>query len=412
MSPQRHPSIDRRRRRLLATSGTALASALTAGCLSSLPPLGGNQRYGRLDVPSGTDPAYRKWLPTPSDSDSSAAPYSFAALQSTDPRPTAPEEFIARRAYSKAAVDYFGIGFENYDRLLDSTFGTVVEATFDRAHVVGTVVDSGYERTGEYRGYETFARADVPRRVAVGDGVVVWTSAHIHERPNLESTIDTEAGRRPRYHEQNARFDRLTTAAGGNAHLIVNTGVHGPTGRPAMLADAFRFDQGAAYQVVYYHYEGDRVPTRQALEDELRAGHFRFTAEADTFDVRMDGPLATVEARIPLGSNRKRSPRFDLPQVTWGVAHDADRARVTFRHEAGETVAADRLYYDVDRPDDAGEIEKQPLWSHTDTVSPGAEATADLTEHPNAEGVSLVYSTGGTHFHVLFDVDLTGEADG
>ncbi|QCC49462.1 hypothetical protein [Halobellus limi] len=413
MSPQRHrPSNDRTRRQLLAAGGAALP-LLTAGCLSSLPPLGGNQRYGRLTVPSGGDPAYRRWLPAPTSVESPPDRYSFATVQPTAPRPDAPEEFIARRAYSKANINYFGIGFENYDLLVDSIFGTVIEASFDRTQVTQTITDSGYERTGQYRDYVVFARSDVPRRVAVGDGVVVWTSVQQHDQPKLEAVIDAGAGERPRYHEENARFEQLTTAAGGNAHLLVNTDIHDPTGRPAMLADAFRFDGETAYQVVTYHYENDRVPAESALKQALKEGGYRFTTEAETFDVQIDGSLATVEAQVPFNSNTEIAPEYDLPQVTWGVTQDADATRVTFRHEAGESVSADRLYYDLDRPEDFGELEKQPLWSDSDddSVSPGAEATVDLSDHLDAEGISLVYSTGGTHFHVLFTVDLRGETD-
>jgi hypothetical protein len=415
MSPQQHrPSIDRTRRQLLATGGTALAmslSTLTAGCLSSLPPLGGNQRYGRLEVPAGNDPTYRKWLPAPTSVEPPADRYYFTAVQPTPPRPGAPEEFVARRAYSKADVDYFGIGFKNYEQFLDSVFGTVIEAPFDREQIIGTVGDSGYERTGEYREYAVFARSDVPRRVAIGNDVIVWTSTRYHDRPNLETLIKAGDGDHPRYHEQNTAFDRLTTAAGGNAHLIVNTDIHDPTGRPAVLADAFRFDSGTAYQVVYYHYGTDRVPTASALKNALHESGHRFTEEADTFDVQIDDRLATIEAQIPFESGAEIPPEYDLPQVTWGSTYDEDTARVTFRHEAGESVSADRLYYDVDRPDDFGEIEKRPLWSDSDTVSPGTETTVDLSNDPDAQGVSLVYSTGGTHFHVLFHVDFQGGTD-
>ncbi|MGQ4557402.1 hypothetical protein [Halobellus sp. GM3] len=378
-----------------------------------MPPLGENQRYGRLTVPNGGDPTYRRWLPAPTSVEAPLDRYYFATVQPTAPQPGAPEEFIARRAYSKADIDYFGIGFENYDQLVDSIFGTVIEASFDRTQVTQTVTDSGYERTGEYQGHTVFARSDVSRRVAVGDGVVVWTSVQQYDQPNLEALIDAGAGERPRYHEENARFDQLTTAAGGNAHLIVNTDIHDPTGRPAMLADAFRFDADTAYQVVSYRYKDDRVPTESALQNALQEGGYRFTTEAETFDVQINGSLATVEAQVPFNSKREIAPEYDLPQVTWSGTQDADATWVTFRHEAGESISADRLYYDLDRPDDFGEIEKQPLWPdrNSDSVSSGAEATVDLSEHPVAEGVSLVYSTGGTHFHVLFTVDLQGETD-
>jgi hypothetical protein len=46
------------------------------------------------------------------------------------------------------------------------------------------------------------------------------------------------------------------------------------------------------------------------------------------------------------------------------------------------------------------------------TVDPGAEATVDLAEHPDATALNLVYSTGGVSYHVLLGVDLRGETDG
>lgn len=415
MSPRQHRSShEHTRRQALAKGGATLAtslSVLTAGCLSSLPPLGGNQRYGRLGAPSGGDPSYRQWLPAPTTIDPPVEQYAFTAMRPTGARPDAPEAFIARRAHSKADTDYFGIGFENYEWLVDSTVGTVIKTTFDRTHVVQTLTNSGYERAGDYRGYSVYARSDVPRRVAVGDGILVWTNAYIHDRPNLEALVDAGAGDRLRYHEQNSRFDRLTTAAGGNGQLLVNTDIRDPTGRPAMIADAFRFDDDAAYQVVYYHYGNDRVPTKSALQKALQKDDYRYTSEAETFDVQIDDQLATVETRVPLTAEREISPQYDLPQVTWGGQYDQAETSVTVRHEAGESVPAARLYYDVDSPDDFGEIETQPLWSDRDTVSSGMEATIDLRDHPNAKSVSLVYSTGGTHFHVLFELELHGGAD-
>lgn len=415
MSPKSHrPSIGRTRRQLLSGCGVALAtslSALTSGCLSGLPPLGDGQRYGRLDVPSADDPTYRKWLPAPSSIDSTVERYHFAVLQPSDPRPDAPELFVARQAHAKADIDYFGIGFANYNRLIDSSVGTVIEATFDRKSVTQTISETSYKRTGEYRGYEVFSRSDVPRRVAVGNDIIVWTSSYRHDYPALEVLIDAGEGERPRYHEESATFERLTTAAGGNPYLGVNTAVHDPTGRPVMLADAVRFDDNTAYQVVHYHYEEGRVPTKQALKEALKTENYRFADEADAFDVQIDGQLATVETQIPLRSNRSLKPRYELPQVTWGVSHNEDEESLTFRHESGDPVPANRLFYDIDRPSQPGKIDKRSLWTDRDTVETGAEATVDLSEYPNATGVNLVYSTSDIGFHVLFGSNLRGESD-
>jgi hypothetical protein len=417
MSPNtQRPSTRRTRRGLLARSGAALAASLalsSAGCLSRLPPLGGEQRYGRLGVPPAGDPWYRRWLPAPTAVDDTVETYHVVALMSPVSRPDAPEKFVAGRARLKASLDCFGIGFERYDRVLTCPFGTVVEASFDRQTVARTLTASGYERTGEYRGYATFARDDVARRAAVGDGVVVWTSAFHHDAPNLAALVDAGAGARPRYHEADDGFAALTTAAGGTPPLGVNTATADPTGRPAMLADAFRFDDETAYQLVHYRYrDPDRVPTRAALERALRADDYRFVDGAETFDVTVDGRLATVETQVPLTDARAVPPEYDRPQVTWGVERDGAGRRVTFRHDAGESVPADQLFYDLVRPAAPGRIQKRPLWQGSEAVEAGGEATVDLRDEPDATGVQLVYSTRDVGFHVLLGVDLRGESDG
>ena len=64
-------------RRDLLRGGAATLAASTAGCLSALPPLGGAQTYGRVDVPASDPPDYRRWLPAPD----SGEDYAFVAAR-------------------------------------------------------------------------------------------------------------------------------------------------------------------------------------------------------------------------------------------------------------------------------------------------------------------------------------------
>ena len=410
MSPNSHrPSIDDTRRRLIAGSGAALTTALTAGCLSSLPPLGSGQRYGRITTPEAGDPSwYRKWLPAPENVDIADERYYFTALSGLSSRPTAPELYVARRAHQKAQLDYFGIGFENYDRLVDSRFGTAIEAEFDPQAVADSVTHSGYERSEPYRSFPVFERTDVPRRLAIGDQALIWTSAYQHRHPNVEAIIDTVVGNTPAYHNVDARFERLTDAAGANPYLGVNTATHDPTGRPAMLADAMRFDEDAAYQIVYYSYADGRTPTRDSLRESLE--FYRFMDTAETYDVQVDGNLATIEARAPLRSNQNPKQRYALPQVTWGLSYDPTESTVTVRHEAGESVPASLLYHDLTLPDAPNRISKRPLFTDVETVSPGTTDTIDISDS-EATGVSVVFSVGGTHFHTLQGREFSEASD-
>jgi len=107
---------------------------------------------------------------------------------------------------------------------------------------------------------------------------------------------------------------------------------------------------------------------RRILEDQPH----ELTSEAETPDVGVDARFARVEARVPLAPDRDREPIRDPPQVTWGASFDADAGTVTIRHEAGEEVDAGWLWYDVDFPDDYGEIER---FRSGQTGTPSARAT-------------------------------------
>jgi len=126
MKPTDEPSRPTRRA-LIRAGAAAVTTGLTAsaaGC-TGLPPLGSKPSYGRVDVPEADAPDYRRWLPAQSvvetDDD--------WLITYAEPGPfdgPAPEEFVARRGYHRAELDYFGIGYENYDRLVTTNLATVI----------------------------------------------------------------------------------------------------------------------------------------------------------------------------------------------------------------------------------------------------------------------------------------------
>ena len=411
MVPERKPSTKPRTRRgfLRAAGGTLAAGAVTgtAGCLSSLPPLGREQSYGRLEVPPPDDPAYRRWLPGPSTFTDSSD-YTFAYREPTTVDGGEPEEFLGRRAISRSELDYFGIGEANYDCLLGTPFGVVIEADVDGSSVLETLTGSGYEPDGSYRGYDLFSRSDVPRRAAVRDGVLVWSSERVHDRPDVEALIDAGAGERQRYHEENDAFARVSEAAGANRMLVVGPDFGDPTDTAEMGADAFRFDGEVAYQVITLRFPEDRIPTVDRLEGAFRH-EYGLTEEAKVFDVRVDGRLATLETRVPLGEPRDLSPIEDPPQVTWGADFDADSRTLTLRHEAGEPIDAWWVRYDVETEARPGGIDPVSLWTDRGRVEPGDSDTIDLSGHPDATGASVVLARDECcGFRVLFDYELGG----
>lgn len=402
MNPTDEPSRPSRRSFLRASA--AAATALTtsvAGC-SSLPPLGTRLSYGRVDVPEVGPPEYRRWLPAQSVVETG----DDWVITYAEPGPfdsPVPEEFVTRRAHQRAEQDHFGIGYENYDSLTVTNLATVIEAEFTADEVAATLAETGYKPDGSYRDYDLYARTDVPRRAAVRDGVIVWTSANRHDVPDLEATVDAGAGRVERYHEVDDVFASVTEAVGASRFLYVG-GSH-PGLDPALSdlgADAFRIDGDAAYHLLMERYPPEVDPSGDRIKDALEDQRHQLTSEAETSDVGIDGRFATVAARVPLAPDREQTSSHHPPQVTWGGSFDADARRVTLRHEVGEHVDADMLWYDVVPADGPNEIEKEPLWPDRETVEPGDEATVDLSERPDATGVQVEYGSEGVGSQTLF----------
>ncbi|WP_018256997.1 hypothetical protein [Halomicrobium katesii] len=398
------------RRSVLRRGATAVAIGLAtglSGCTGSLPPLSSKPRYGRVDVPDAGPPKYRRWLPAGWDSETDED----WVITYAEPGPfegPVPEEFVARRGFHKLELDYFGIGYENYDSLTTTNLATVIEAEFTADDVAATLADTGYESERSYRGYDVYSRSDVRRRAAVRDGVVVWASANEHNAPDIEGTIDAGHGHTERYHEQNDAFEAVTDAAGASRMLYIGGSHPGLNPEIAELgADAFRIDDGVAYHLLIERYESAADNSADRTKSALEQQRHELTKEARTVDVEADGRFMTVSARVPTRPNRERDPIDDPPQVTWGGNFDAAARTVTLRHEAGESADSDLICYDIDTPEDGGEVEKKPLWPDQKTVSTGDETTIDLSDEPTADGISVVYGPADdVGFRMLFSLPL------
>ncbi|WP_251341779.1 hypothetical protein [Haloplanus halophilus] len=182
---------------------TGFATALS-GCTSGLPPLGSAQQFGRIDVPPADPPAYREWLPAPGAVDGVDGGYGYLFRRPGELGYPAPVRFTTPRKRLLTDLDHFGVGYANYDRLLATDLGTVIEADVDPDAVARTLTESGYDAAGSHGDVDLFARDDVPRRAAVGDGAVVWSSERVHRAPAVTALLDARDGRIDRYHEVDA----------------------------------------------------------------------------------------------------------------------------------------------------------------------------------------------------------------
>lgn len=389
------PSKSISRRRLLRASGATLGLGVTtgvSGCSSSLPPLGQQQSYGRLDTPAANEPTYTQWIPAPpatDGSDSDAAYYLFGA---DTPGTTArvPRLLALRRASTICSLDYFGIGWTAYDRYVWTPFGSVLSGDFTVDAVRDTLSETAYTRTGTYQKYHLFERPD-GRRVGVSDGVLLFVTPG-DEHPNLSRLADAGAGGHPRLRDTDSPGAEAMNTAGTGIRLVGGREFGSFHEQAQWGVETFRAGNDGIYQVITLVFPSERtvalgdVKTAYREQTELRSG---WTAGADSFDVDRDGRIVTLAARVPT-QNLVEFQEFAAPvQATWGFNWDATTRSLTIRHEAGEPVSATRLTVDIDTDQAPYRLDSREVWAGTRTVMPGDQTTLDLADTPGLRSVSL-----------------------
>lgn len=390
MAPTTSDTDARRGRRAVLRSGAAaLAGTVgaTAGCVELLPPLGRQVRFESVDEPAPGEPTYRPWSPRkeePADLPLGVVVQPSADVASTlgaDPR-FGHSEFVP-------ALDFFGVGFDNYD--LAASFGSgwevdavLLEGPVTPDEVAETVLASGYEDDGRARGYRWFGREDGPRAIAVTDGRLLF-ARRPEPRGALEHLLDVREGAVPRLADADPAFDRVVRAGGQRPLVRYQFGV-----LPDSAGHTVRFgcswidvDEEWVYRGATGVFEepvGTASEVRSTLEDAVRG--------PATLDVRVDGRFVEYVARyapetFPGGVD---SGRPTVPQVTWGVDERDDA--LVLRHEAGDPVPADRL--ELER-DDGSALQVQFADEHQ-TVGPGDERWIDRA-HLGDAALVVVYDS-------------------
>ena len=149
------------RRGLLRTGGATLATGLTAtlaGCPLGIPPLSGQINFGRLDAPQPTADRYAKWIPAASQFETNDEDAGLGHAWHAQPRRLSESPFGAASlpvGITTGRLDYFGVGYRNYDHAIAilSPYVMVALADVDRATVAEAVAETGYERRDDHRGY-------------------------------------------------------------------------------------------------------------------------------------------------------------------------------------------------------------------------------------------------------------------
>ena len=383
--PPRDDDAGYSRRRLLRTGGATLGVGLTAslaGCPSGIPPLSSPISFGRLDAPAPAADGYAKWIPAASEFETDDEEAGLGHAWHAQPARLSESVFGPGSlpvGLTTGQLGYFGVGYRNYERAIAvlSPFVRVAIADFDRATVADAVDGTGYEEGEPHHGYAVYERSDVPRAVAVDDGVLVYGQSGSDDpdaaRARVETVIDAGAGRVPRQTEADSAFGTLVERAGSRPANWLGSAPFGGLGQsssPALdslvtSSISWDYDDAGVYFVYDLVFpEGERAPAgaiKDALQDQRRA------VESALVDVETDGRFARIEMRLTREAVRDTSPGNGHPQITWGVEHDRAEGTVTFRHEAGER--ADPAQLSIDGAGDAAPFEGVGVFEPGDSVT-------------------------------------------
>lgn len=373
--------MERTRRRFLTASGTALLGVTvgSAGCLSTLPPLGQKIRYGRVDVPESAPPSYRRWLPATS----ALQPY-YEREPDTHVMYGIPgamgEELLDQpvgitQAFHVGQTDYVGIDYSTFDGALTNDATFVGEKTVDRTVVEATLGETRYERTDSYHGYDLYTRSDAPRALAVGDEAIVNARADTLEaaRGRVTTTIDAAAGRIERRHEVDPDFESITDLTGARPFTwSAAPGIE--VGESLTGMTSASFDSDSVYFIWDQVYASpEETPSESEIKDHLE-GENRPQQSMQT-DIEVDGRFLSIEMRQSAEKFRNSASTHTSPHITWGVDYDDDAGRLTFHHEVGEPVPAAQLRIHPEYG-----YEGDPPFERIDgDFGPGDSITLDLT---------------------------------
>jgi len=364
-----------------ATAGIAATAGLgaTAGCVELLPAMGQEVRYESVDMPDAPPPRYREWAPVQEIESRDNVLPNVVAVPNNDSEAVTGVPLNYGRGFLAGRLDYFGVGFENYDlafSLNDYPDNVaVLEGPVAPEEVGATLLDSGYSAADRRWDADRYVREDIPRTVAVWDGRIVFgigpeRDAAIQQALDAHAADDSLA-------TVNRGFARVTERAGLRPFLMVGTNFGG-------LADDYALDWSTVgidydqdgFYFAYYLLFADERPSRDDLRDELES--MEIGENADAVEIERDGQLAAIEIQM---SSTTVDSEYDttnelVPQITWGVENDGET--IAIRHEGGDAIPATYLTLRDGWADDPA-VSPQFADEYT-TVGPGASVRVDRSE--------------------------------
>ncbi|WP_049925458.1 hypothetical protein [Halopiger goleimassiliensis] len=395
------------RRTILRAAGASLAvgSLLsTAGCLSSVPALGQQVRYGEVDAPEAKSPTYRRWVPAPSEAvgeRSTMDPIVFrpgeAGADEVGVRPMGgiPE------ALTRARMDYFGVGFDRYETVFSYDPVIVALGSFDAADVTETISAGPYEHADSYRDFDVYERSAPERSVAVRDGAILFGSAP-EARPALEAVIDARNDAERRLTATDETFAALTDRIGLHPAVAFSAGTDaddakaggllgGELGPTRGSAWSYAFDDADVYHRNLLCYERDVDLTERRVKARLENENEAIDAAAVAVDV--DGQWLRIDLRQSHERVRDRvgDPVPAPPQITWTFDREHESVRIT--HRGGDAVPASALAVGLGGGLEIDETARQ-FTDEYETVADGDAITVDTSERAGDDSVVIVHDPG------------------
>lgn len=371
-----------------ATAVASTAAGAAAGCLTLLPPMGQQVRYGRVDAPGPVEdePGYRRWMPAGDVLSAVEGAPTPAEMHWVSVRPgmlgldELGAEFRIGATLVQSQLDYFGYDLNHFDAVHSlGSLGTVADGNIDTSLVGETLRESGYAESGTDRGWTLFERTDIPRTVAVSESAVVQSTGD-NSRSFLDTLLDAGAGRVDRRHERDERFEAFSTRVGSYPTILEGVADGFIDTDPALNALAYTFDDDAAYYIYHQQYADGETPGRGKLKREIE-GSIQRAMRAWAVDIEIDEPRVSIEMRIQGEEFREDAVDDRLPYVTWGVD---DGMVVTVRHEAGEPVPVDQLSIEpadalLDEPESGSRLDSGDVLRFDTSSFPDDEDTISLT---------------------------------
>ena len=373
------PDENRASRRELLAGVAAGATAGAAGCLTTMPSLGQQIRFGRVDEPRGTSPVYREWVPDKRPE--SADNWPRSALYTTPGQLGADvvgRPYTVGQSVVQAGMDYVGIDLETMayaGATSDVTF-TVGDINLDA--VEEAVARTGYEPDGQLRGMAVYSRSDTGRTIAVDDKHIL-SGAGDNAQALIERVDEAKRGHSPRAYDSSREFQRFVDQirASPYVHIFSGLGSDGQIELPPSSYSTieFRYDEEYVYFLARALYEDEAEIDQRTVEREIHENDRAF--EAHNVDVRVHGNVAgwVIQMTHSEYHDSASGPAdFVEPHITWGVNDEGDE--ITLTHEAGDSIDASLLEVQVNSSGNREPTDQQFSDAYN-TVRPGDSRTID-----------------------------------